>query len=84
MSKRPPNRSTAKKNTAVQFLESLERKDSKALKYVHPDKYIQRNLHAEDGLPVVRKDGAWGFCRHLLALPLRSGVDGSSAVGRCD
>jgi hypothetical protein len=36
-------------------------KDSKALKFVDPDKYIQQNLHAEDGLPVVPKDGAWGF-----------------------
>ena len=56
----------------MQFLKSLESKDSKALKYVDPDKYIQHNLHAEDGLPVVRKDGAWGFGRHVLAPLLRS------------
>jgi hypothetical protein len=56
----------------VQFLKSRESKDSKALKYVDPDKYIQHNLHAEDGLPVVRKDGAWCFCRHVLAPLLRS------------
>ena len=49
----------------MQFLKSLESKDSKALKYVDLDKYIQR-------LPVVRKDGAWGFCRHVLAPLLRS------------
>src|SRR6267378_4029415 len=28
--------------------------------------------HAEDGLPVVCNDGAWGFCRHVVALLLRS------------
>src|SRR5882672_10098360 len=50
-----------KKDAAVQFLKGLESKDSKALKYVDPDKYIQHNLHAEDGLPVVRKDGARVF-----------------------
>jgi hypothetical protein len=41
MSKRPPSRSTRKKDAAVQFLKSLESKDSKALKYVDLDKYIQ-------------------------------------------
>ena len=41
MSKRPPSRSTRKKDAAVQFLKSLESKDSKALKYVDPHKYIQ-------------------------------------------
>jgi hypothetical protein len=60
MSKRPPSRSTREKDAAMRFLKSLESKDSKALKYVDPEKYIQHNLHAEDGLPVVRKDGAWG------------------------
>jgi len=44
-----------KKDAAVQFLKSLESRDSKALKYVDPDKYIQHNLHVEDGLPGVRK-----------------------------
>ncbi len=56
-----------KKDVAVQFLKSLESKDSKALKYVDPEKYIQHNLHAGDGLPVVRKDGAWRLCHHVLA-----------------
>src|SRR5882724_2790015 len=56
MSKRPPEPVHEEKRiTAVQFLKSLESKDSKALKYVDPDKYIQHNLHTEDGLPVVRK-----------------------------
>src|SRR3989475_3046213 len=44
-----------KKDAAVQFLKSLESKDSKALKYVDPAKYIQHNLHVEDGPPGVRK-----------------------------
>jgi len=39
----------------VQFLKSLESKGLQALKYVDPDKYIQHNLHVEDGLPGVRK-----------------------------
>jgi hypothetical protein len=56
----------------VQFVKSLESEGSKALKYVDPDKHIQHNLHAEDGSPVARKDGAWGFCRQVLAPLLNS------------
>jgi len=58
----------------VQFLKSLESKDSEALKYVDPDKYIQHKLHAEDGLPVVRKDGVWGFCALVRPLVVASTV----------
>ncbi|HEY4885753.1 MAG TPA: hypothetical protein VII08_19170, partial [Myxococcales bacterium] len=63
-----------KKEAAVQFLKSLESKDSEALKYVDPDKYTQHKLHAEDGLPVVRKDGVWGFCALVRPLVVASTV----------
>ena len=49
MSKRSRAGPREKENTGVQFLKSLESKDSKALKYVDPEKYIQHNMHAQDG-----------------------------------
>jgi predicted SnoaL-like aldol condensation-catalyzing enzyme len=44
-----------KKDAVLQLLKSLESKESKALKYVNPDKYIQHNLQVEDGLPGLKK-----------------------------
>jgi predicted SnoaL-like aldol condensation-catalyzing enzyme len=44
-----------KKDAVAQLLKSLETKDSKSLKHINPDKYLQHNLQVEDGLPGVKK-----------------------------
>jgi predicted SnoaL-like aldol condensation-catalyzing enzyme len=72
-----------KKDAVVQLLKSLETKDSKALKYVNPDRYIQHNLQVEDGLP--------GLKRLVASLPsdtkvniVRTLADGDFVVAHAD
>ena len=55
----------------MQFLKSLESKDSKALKYVDLDKYIQHTCMPRTACLSFAKT-RMGFCRHVLAPLLRS------------
>ena len=71
MSKRPPSRSTRKKDAAVQSLKSLESKDSKALKYVDPTNPFSTTCMPSTAACRSQRR-RMGFCRHVLAPLLRS------------